>query len=288
MWRQIAQQISQTINDEFECLSVDRLSGGDINQAAKISDSKHRFFIKWNHIEKLNMFETEAISLNTIAATNTIRVPQVITCGVVESSSFLVLEFLEIKSVGQPQDFAKALAAMHLSNGDKFGFSSDNFIGSTPQTNQWHVNWVEFYQQQRLGTQKDLLRLKGASTRLLTKLTQLQSQLAKFFVNYTPKPALVHGDLWQGNYGYVVGGTPTIYDPACYYADFEVDLAMMELFGNPGERFFQAYHQHNPIDSGYQKRKQLYNLYHILNHANLFGGGYAAQAETMIERLLAE
>ena len=116
---------------------------------------------------------------------------------------------------------------------------------------------------------------------------RLVAELDRFFADYRPRASLLHGDLWGGNQAADADGNPVIYDPACYYGDHEADLAMMELFGNPGEAFFTAYHEHFPIDAGYRYRRDLYNLYHVLNHANLFGGGYAAQAEKMIGRLLA-
>lgn len=286
MWRQVAMKISQAIDDDFECQSVERVSGGDINQAAVLSDQRNRFFIKWNQTNKIDMFAKEVLSLNTIASTSTIRVPQVITYGIEETSSFLVLEYLDLQCQGEQGNLAKSLALMHQQCAAEFGFSQDNYIGSTPQTNQWRSDWIEFYSQERLGTQKALLCSKGAATGLIEKLSRLQGEMSKFFVGYTPRPGLVHGDLWQGNYGFSQEGEPVVYDPACYYADFEVDLAMMELFSNPGSSFFEIYHEHNPIDSGYQTRKSLYNLYHVLNHANLFGGSYAMQAEGIIERLL--
>jgi len=141
--------------------------------------------------------------------------------------------------------------------------------------------------RQRLGFQLELATRNGLNADLIDAGYRLAEDLTKFFASYHPRPSLLHGDLWSGNQGADVEGNPVIYDPACYFGDHEADLAMMELFGHPGEGFFASYNEHFPIDPGYAQRRELYNLYHILNHANLFGGGYARQAQRMIEGLLA-
>lgn len=289
MWQVIASKVSDSIGESFQCQTISPVGGGDINQAAVVSDTGNKFFIKWNHANRIDMFEKEVFSLQTIANSQSVKVPQVINFGIAESSSYLVLEYLELHSKANKTKLAEQLAKMHLYNRHegKFGFDQDNYIGYSEQSNQWRADWIDFFQELRLGKQMEMLQSKKGSTRLIDDLTQLQQQLGKFFVDYQPKPSLVHGDLWQGNYDFTASGEAVIYDPACYYADFEVDLAMMELFGNPGSDFFAAYHRINPIHSGYNIRKLLYNLYHILNHANMFGGGYLDQAQNMTHRLLA-
>jgi fructosamine-3-kinase len=177
---------------------------------------------------------------------------------------------------------------MHRQTGESFGFHRDNYIGATVQPNQLAEDWGSFFRNQRIAFQLNLAQQNGAPGRLLDSGRQLLGRLPACFDNYHPVPSLLHGDLWGGNWGATPAGEPVIFDPAVYYGDRETDLAMTELFGGFDERFYQSYRQSWPLDPGYETRKVLYNLYHILNHYNLFGGGYAAQAEGMIDRLLAE
>ncbi|WP_168204311.1 fructosamine kinase family protein [Aliikangiella coralliicola] len=298
LWQHIRLSISQAIDDDLQLVQHSPVSGGDINQAYRLETSKSTFFIKLNRAELLEMFVAEANGLECMAATKTIKVPSVITSGEYSNQSFLVLEHLHLGGLQNIGKFAVELAELHRCSNANFGFSSDNYIGSTPQSNQQSDNWLEFYAEQRIGFQLSMLSKKGASSRLLEKGKAVQKNIAQFFDDYLPTPALIHGDLWQGNYGYMRGnsgqysnaeshtGRPVIYDPACYFADHEAELAMLELFGNPGEVFFREYHQVFPIDRGYPVRRTLYNLYHILNHVNLFGGGYENQAERMMDELL--
>ena len=208
--------------------------------------------------------------------------------------SYLVLPYVRMQQRGNIADFAAALAKMHRQIQTQtpphrqFGFDHDNYIGKTPQMNQWNNNWGQFFSEQRIGYQLDLLQRQQVSSRLINRGRLLLPKLAEYLNRHDPKPALVHGDLWQGNFSFDHTGEPVIYDPACYYADHEVDLAMLELFGDPGEAFFTAYHRINPIDSGYSKRRKIYNLYHILNHANFFAGSYLEQSARMIDELLVE
>ena len=175
---------------------------------------------------------------------------------------------------------------MHSYTGEQFGFEIDNTIGTNPQPNTFENDWVEFWRQHRLGFQLSLARENGFGNELFETGMELNQRVAKFFQDYSPVPSLLHGDLWSGNQGADSSGQPVIFDPACYYGDHEADLAMMELFGQPGNEFFSAYNEVFPIDAGYSQRRELYNLYHILNHANLFGGSYASQAQRMINQLL--
>jgi fructosamine-3-kinase len=158
---------------------------------------------------------------------------------------------------------------------------------STPQLNAPGGDWVAFWRGRRLGYQLNLAAAKGHG-RLAAGGARLMEKLPAFFVGHTPAPSLLHGDLWSGNAAMTAGGEPVVFDPAVYYGDREADLAMTELFGGFPPPFYEAYRAEFPLDPGYGTRKHLYNLYHVLNHLNLFGGGYGAQAAGMIERLLAE
>jgi fructosamine-3-kinase len=176
---------------------------------------------------------------------------------------------------------------MHRTARDHFGWDRDNTIGSTPQHNAPCGEWVTFWREHRLGFQLDLAARQGYGGRLQKLGERLLADLTGL-IDHDPRPSLLHGDLWGGNIGYDREGNPVIFDPAVYYGDREADLAMTELFGGFGSGFYAAYEEAWPLDPGYSVRKTLYNLYHILNHLNLFGSGYLGQAQTMTERLLAE
>ena len=267
---------------------VTPLPGGDINQAYRLEFGKYRFFVKLNRAALLPMFDAEKVGLDAIRQSRALRVPEVFMTGREDDHAFIVMEFLEIG--GQPDGvrLALALARMHNCFNEQFGFHRDNTIGSTAQINTFNDDWVDFWRRHRLGFQLDLAQQNGFGARLIDAGHRLSEKIVTFFATYQPRPSLLHGDLWSGNQAADAQGNPVVYDPACYYGDHEVDLAMMELFGHPGEHFFASYVEHFPLDSGYTVRRELYNLYHILNHANLFGGGYGAQARRLIERLLAQ
>ena len=234
------------------------------------------------------MFIAEAAGLDAIAATGTLRVPRTVAHGVAGDQGYLVLEYLELGSRGNARLLGERLAAMHRCTADQFGLAGDNFIGTTLQPNARTDDWVEFWRRHRLGFQLRLAAGKGYGGRLQSLGEQLLDALPAFFAGYSPLPSLLHGDLWSGNHGFLADGAPAIFDPATYYGDRECDLAMTELFGGYPANFYAAYRTAWPLDPGYATRRDLYNLYHILNHANLFGGGYATQAEQMMQRLLIE
>ncbi len=269
---------------EFRAVPI---HGGDINQAFRLECDQRRFFVKLNRSELLPMFVAEKAGLEAIRNSATIRVPEVFLTGQEDDRAYIVMEFIELGGPADAERFAAELAAMHRCYNDQFGFEVDNAIGSTPQRNTFSADWIDFWRRQRLGFQLELAAKNGFDAGLIDAGNRLAQSLEKFFTGYQPRPSLLHGDLWSGNQGVDREGRPVIYDPACYFGDHEADLAMMELFGHPGKRFFAIYDEHFPIDAGYARRRDLYNLYHVLNHANLFGGGYAAQAGRMIERLLA-
>jgi fructosamine-3-kinase len=272
----------------FEVRSTTPVGGGSINEAYRLEGTDGaRYFLKLNDAQHLPMFVAETDGLKAIAATNTIRVPRPIAHGSAAGQSYLVLEHLELSSRGNAMLLGEQLAALHRCFGDRFGFDQDNFIGTTAQPNSWNDNWIDFWREHRLGFQLRLAAQNGYSGQLQHLGEKLLDALPAFFTSYTPQPSLLHGDLWSGNHAYLQDGTPTIFDPAAYYGDHECDLAMTELFGGYPANLYAAYRDAWPLDAGYATRRDLYNLYHILNHANLFGGGYALQAEQMIQRLLA-
>jgi fructosamine-3-kinase len=283
----VASAISDATQRPFHLLRATPVGGGDINQSFQLEGADGcRYFLKLNEARRRTLFVAEAAGLQTIAATNTIRVPQVIAHGTSEGMSFLVLEYLQLGGRGDARRLGEQLAALHRHRADRFGFPQDNFIGSTPQPNGWSDDWLDFWREQRLMHQLRIAAQNGYGGELQRQGEKLMDALPEFFAGYTPQPCLLHGDLWGGNHGFLADGTPTVFDPAVYYGDRECDLAMTELFGAYPADFHAGYQAAWPLDAGYAKRRYLYNLYHILNHANLFGGGYARQAESMISALL--
>jgi fructosamine-3-kinase len=280
--------ISAASGLSFSATSAQPVGGGCIHRALALSDGKRRYFAKCNDATAAAMFETEADGLRALAACGAMRVPQVVATGCADGQSFLVLEYLDLCGSGDGRRLGRALAAMHRCLGPHYGWPRDNYIGASVQHNAASDGWAQFYAAQRLLPQLAWARDKGCSRRLYDAGIRLAQHVEDFFDGVTPQPSLLHGDLWGGNAGYLADGTPVVFDPATYWGDREADLAMTELFGGFGAAFMAAYREAWPVDSGYGVRRTLYNLYHILNHYNLFGGGYAAQAEAMAGRLLAE
>lgn len=284
----LATAIGDATHHAFAVRSATPVGGGDINEAYRLDGADGtRYFLKLNDARHHAMFAAEAACLNAIATTATLRVPRPIAHGVATGQSYLVLEHLELGGRGNGRLLGEQLAALHRCSNQRFGFAQDNFIGTTAQPNGWKDDWIAFWRERRLGHQLRLAERNGFGCELQQLGGRLIDALPAFF-DHMPRPSLLHGDLWGGNHGFLEDGTPVVFDPAAYYGDRECDLAMTELFGGYGADFYAAYRATWPLDSGYTIRRELYNLYHILNHANLFGGGYARQAEGTIRRLLAE
>ncbi|MBE9059560.1 fructosamine kinase family protein [cf. Phormidesmis sp. LEGE 11477] len=283
----IAEHISEVTGSPFQIAAQRSVGGGCINQAAKVSGRNRTFFIKTNHVDQLAMFEAERDGLQEMYDSRSIRVPQPLCCGVAGTLSYIVMEWLDLgggRSGSAWRQMGEQLAAMHRATSDHgYGWHRDNTIGSTPQQNQWCEDWVEFWRDRRLGPQFSLAHAKGGH---FSRRDELMNAIPKLLRGHTPTASLLHGDLWSGNAAITAEGEPVILDPATYYGDPEADLAMTELFGRFPNEFYQAYDSVLPIDDGYRQRQVLYNLYHILNHFNLFGGSYESQANSMINQLL--
>jgi len=198
-----------------------------------------------------------------------VRVPRILEHG----ADFIVLERLDLKRNGDWAALARMLARLHRQTGPRFGWHRDNNIGATPQANTWCDDWPEFWQQRRMRPQLELARTNGFRLPDPPKLE-----------GHHPQPSLLHGDLWSGNAGFIDEG-PVIFDPAVYYGDREADLAMTELFGGFPREFYSSYREAYPLDAGYEQRKHFYNLYHLLNHLNIFGAGYLAQVRRTLDLL---
>jgi len=288
LWQTIAQSISDNTGEPFRVEQQNSIGGGCINSAARISDGTRSYFVKLNSAASLAMFEAEADGLRELRAPGAIAVPEPLATGSAEGQAFIVMEDMELGGSGSSARLGSELAQLHRTTHERFGWFRNNTIGSTPQDNSENHDWITFWRERRLGAQLAMAAHKGAGGSLQRKGAALMENFAGLFTDYSPLPSLLHGDLWSGNYAFCRDGAPVIFDPAVYYGDREADIAMTELFGGFGGDFYAAYNEAWPLDAGYTVRKTFYNLYHILNHFNLFGGGYASQSEGMIDRLLAE
>ena len=285
MWTEIAESISQATEKRFSIDSRQPVSEGCINQGYTVSDGDRTYFVKLNQAAPVAMFEAEALGLKQMLATATIRVPKPICWGTAKGSAYIVLEWLELG--GNAQSWAKMgrqLAAMHQTTSSQgFGWERNNNIGSTPQINNWTADWAEFYAKHRLGDQFQQATRRGGH---FPEQERLIAAIPQLLAGHQVHPSLVHGDLWGGNAAFTSLGEPVIFDPAVYFGDREVDIAMTELFGGFPAAFYRGYNEVFPLAPGYERRKPLYNLYHILNHFNLFGGSYGSQANRMISQIL--
>jgi protein-ribulosamine 3-kinase len=214
--------------------------------------------------------EVEVDGLRALGAV--VRVPRILEHG----ADFILLEQLDLKRSGDWSALARMLAALHRTTGPRFGWHTDNYIGATPQINSWRDDWSVFFKECRLAPQLALAKKNGYAVEIHGALKVLEG--------HQPKPSLLHGDLWAGNAGFIKEG-PVLFDPAVYYGDREADLAMTELFGGFPREFYRAYDEAWPLDEGYERRKPMYNLYHLLNHLNLFGGSYLDQVESTLRSL---
>jgi fructosamine-3-kinase len=249
-----------------------------------------RVFVKRLPVAERWRLDAEVDGLARLAQAGAIRVPRVLGQGATDTDAFLEIEWLDLLTADGASDarMGRALACLHATTATAFGLERDNAIGATRQPNAQASDWVAFWRGRRLGFQLGLAESNGYGGRLQDRGRRLLDAIPAFFAGYRPQPSLLHGDLWSGNRAMLADGTPVIYDPAVYYGDREAELAMTQLFGGFGPYFYSAYDNAWPPDTGRAARRDLYNLYHVLNHLNLFGGGYRAQAESMIDRLLAE
>ncbi|HHC6505902.1 TPA: fructosamine kinase family protein [Vibrio parahaemolyticus] len=286
MWQAISQQLSDTLLFEYQITEKVRLSGGDISESYMINDGEQRYFVKINDREFLHKFEVEAESLHLLRETSTIFVPEVVLVGKTKNNAFIILNYLPTKPLDDPENsfkFGQQLAQLHQWGEQKeFGFDTDNYLGSTLQPNQWHKKWCMFFAEQRIGWQLQLLKEKGVT---LVDIDDFIDVVKQLLANHTPEPSLLHGDLWNGNVALTAFG-PICFNPACYWGDRECDIAMTELFGGFQPEFYQGYESVMPLLPGYHERKDIYNLYHILNHCNLFGGHYLEQAQLTINKII--
>ncbi len=267
--------------------SVRSVSGGDISQAYLLETESERFFCKLNRADQAyEMFLAEKKGLESIADTKTIAVPKVLLCEALDKGGLLVMEYIECRTASpeEMEQFGHQLAALHRQSiGNDFGWESDNFIGSLEQSNHQNTDWSEFYMARRLLPQLQLAKDGGL---LHKEEIPSDQRLLKTCQNLFPevKPSLLHGDLWSGNYLISKEGMPYLIDPATYYGHYEVDIAMSRLFGGFSRQFYAAYAEHFPEVGAEAERNDIYQLYYLLVHLNLFGGSYYGSVKHILGR----
>jgi fructosamine-3-kinase len=263
------------------------VAGGDISAAWRVRADDNPVFLKTGPADSYDMFLAEAEGLRELERAGAIRVPRVLGCIRSGQEAMLALEWLnfDIANDDTERMLGERLASQHAVTVDRFGWHRDNTIGATPQHNSWSDDWVKFYGEQRLGFQLELAAQNGFSESLRADGKTLIDNLGYFFSDYWPEASLLHGDLWGGNWA-AADGEPVVFDPAVYYGDRESDIAMTKLFGGFGQAFYDAYEKTWPMSAGSGERIRLYQLYHILNHLNLFGSGYLARAQQLIRSLI--
>lgn len=261
--------------------SIEPVTGGSISQAAVVETVFGRYFAKWNEHPIDDQFEREADGLEALRKAKTaLRVPMPIAW----RRGLIVMEYLEPAPARDDFDevFGRGVADLHRNSASRFGFDHDNYCGTTRQPNRWTKKWADFYADHRLRHIVSLSNFGAAEQHVFEELIQ---RLPALLETRREPPSLIHGDLWAGN-RHNAGGEPAILDPAPYYAHREAELGMMNLFGNYSPRVWDAYDEAYPLQPGWRERLPLYELYHILNHHVLFGGGYLAQALAVAKRYL--
>lgn len=280
--------MAAALGRKFAAAPESTVHGGSVNDCFRWQTDRGPVFVKRAPLANRVLLEAEVDGLEGLRQAGSLRVPETLAQGSAGDESYLILEWLDLvePDAESDQQFGEALAWLHRNCGPAFGLARDNFIGATAQSNSLAADWVTFWRERRLLPQLELAAANGHAGRLQDRGRRLAEVMDVFFASHRPVASLLHGDLWGGNRGALADGTPVVFDPAVYYGDRETDLAMTTLFRGFGPRFYSAYAATWPLDQAAGTRRALYNLYHVLNHLNLFGGGYRAQAEGMIDRLL--
>ncbi len=273
----ITSRLPEILIDEGYCKEIktqQALSAGLTISCYYFSTDQGEFFVK---VGPLKALEMEKLGLETLAATKTVTVPKPLFIYHNEDIALLAVEYIKLSSLTKPSQktLGKQLAKMHLAKAPKeFGFSHDNSIGATPQINEWCVDWPVFLITHRIGYQLELIHKKYQDHRVLELGLQYKERIPELFENISIKPSLLHGDLWTGNAASFGKDQPIIFDPCCYYGHSEMELSIMKMFGGFSSDCFDAYHELIPQEEGFDERLPCYQLYHYLNHYNIFGATY--------------
>jgi protein-ribulosamine 3-kinase len=278
-WPAISAAIEERAGVRLRSRPATPVGGGDISAAWHLEGDNQAVFIKTGPSSIFEMFDAEADGLRELATANAVRVPEPLACAIAGGDAFIALEWIEFgqRTAASEHSLGERLAVLHRCTAEKFGWHRDNTIGLTPQRNTLSADWGSFFRDHRLAYQLELAESKGFTGKLQAMGRRLCDDLPALFSGYEPVPSLLHGDLWGGNWS-VTNGQPVLFDPAVYYGDRETDIAMTSLFGGFGRAFYDAYQSAWPLAEGFEARQKVYQLYHVLNHLNLFGGSYLARA----------
>lgn len=278
--------LQQSIGRKIQILSTSTVGGGCINNSLKLKTTAGDFFIKTNSAEAYpGMFEAEAKGLKILADANAIYVPQPVANGEFENTSFIIIEFVESSAKNKNfwKNFGSNLAKLHRASNEYFGLDHDNYIGSLYQSNKQNNSWIEFFIYQRLQPQLEFAQSGSKiNSSVINSFEKLYKKLPELL--FEEKPSLLHGDLWSGNFMVNANGEASLIDPAVYFGHREVDLAMTHLFGGFANEFYDSYNEEWPLEKEYYNRFDIYNLYPLLVHVNLFGGGYLEQVKYILRR----
>lgn len=283
--RELAAQLGQECAAEPERV----IGGSSAHRCYRWRCADGALFVKIAPAQVSARLEAEALGLESLAQAHALRVPCVRAQGVAGEDAFIALEWIDARpnTAYSEKQLGKRLAALHAVQAERFGWETDNYIGPSPQSNGWCDAWVTFWRERRLRPQLERAVHQGFGGLLEVPGARVLEAVEALLAGHRPAPSLLHGDLWAGNWCTDTHGLPVIFDPAVYFGDRETDLAMTRLFGGFEAEFYAAYEETAPLPEGHALRAEVYSLYHVLNHVNLFGGDYAQQARILMERLLA-
>ena len=273
---------------ETASVVVDRNVERRTSETWRLQSNRGALFLKTARLAAADRLTAEGEGLALLQASSALRVPDVVAVGVTASDAYLAMEWLDLRAPSGAIDrrFGRQLAALHRVTAATHGWHRDNTIGLTRQVNTPSSSWLEFFADRRLMFQFELAARNGYEKEIADLRGQALAALPELLGAHEPPPSLLHGDLWSGNYA-CCENQPVIFDPAVYFGDRETDLAMTRLFGGFSTAFYDGYEESWPLPAGYAERLPLYQLYHVLNHLNLFGSGYLGQARTLVRRISA-
>ncbi len=281
----VAASLRKALGVDARMESAQCMTGGDSHRAMKLRYDDRDWFIKIDRAGALPLFQTELRGLQALAKTGCLAVPQAVVADADHSHAWLALPHESLRGAGDAAALGAGLACLHRHSAASHGWCEDNFLGRTRQFNPALDDWTDFWWRRRLLPQLDLAAVNGFGA-TLSPLADRLRRACEHRLSHAPPPSLLHGDLWGGNHGYRPGGTPIIFDPAPWFGDRETDLAMMRLFGGFDPEVFRAYERAWPLPPGAEERVGLYQLYHLLNHLNLFGGGWLGRVESTARALV--